>query len=206
MSGALLAVLAAIAGALITASATAAVTYYQRASAFRDAHRARAFERHLTDYERIFLTTRSVLDSLNDYVAVNRSVTNRSDPFLQQLLEILADRAYEYCTAVDWRHNQAMAYLDMELEKKCLRLRDLLLSWLSKERLVHGDTICIRQGDQMEIVSPEQVKMLRVGSYRELRVERQTIAIDARGDVKLISDIRTAGTRVIKDLKAVMAH
>jgi hypothetical protein len=206
MDGALLAILAGIAGALITASATVAIAYYQRASAARDAHRARAFERHLKDYEQIFLTTRSVLDSLNDYVAVDRRVSNRADPFLRQLLEIVRDRAYEYCTAVDWRHNPAMAYLDLELEGKCLHLRDLLLSWLSKERLTYGDIICKRTGDELEIISREQVKDLQIGSYRELRVERQIIAIDAPGDIKLISRIKSSGTKVIRDLKDVMAH
>lgn len=206
MSSAVLAVLAVIAGGLITGSTTAAIAYYQRASTARDAHRARAFERHLKDYERIFLTTRSVLDTLNDYVAVDRRATNRADPFLQLLLEILRDRAYEYCTAVDWRHNPAMAYLDMELEQKCLHLRDLLLSWLSKDRLIHGDIISIRQGDELEIMSRRRTRKLRVDNYRELKVERQVIAIDAPGDARLISGIKSSGTHVIKALKDVMAH
>ena len=160
----------------------------------------------MADYESIFLTTRSVLDSLNDYIAVNRRVTDRSDPFVQQLLEILGDCAYEYCTAVDWRHNPAMAYLDLDLEGRCLHLRDLLLSWLSKERLSYGDIVSIRLGDESKVISLKQVKKLGVGSYHELTIERQIVALDLRGDAKLASDIRSAGTRVIKGLKDVMTH
>jgi len=46
---------------------------------------------------------------------------------------------------VRWRHNPGMAYLDIGLEGKCLRMRDLLLTWLSRSRLSHGDVATVRR-------------------------------------------------------------
>jgi hypothetical protein len=206
MSGASLAVLAAIGGGLITALSAAAISYYQRASAARDAHRLRAFERHLAAYERIFVTCRSTLDALNDYVAVDKQVSDRSDPFLYQLLEILRDCAYQYCIAVDWRHNTGMAYLEMKLEERCLRLRDLLLQWLSGPRLFYGDIATIRREGRKVSISTQAVRNLHVGDYQELIIERRTIVSSGPGDAKLIADIREAATSVIKELKDVMAY
>lgn len=206
MNGAVYAVIGAIGGGLITAITTAAISYYQRTSAMSDEHRVRAFERHLTSYERIFVTVRSVLDALNDYESVDRLVKNRSDPVLQQLLDILSDSAYQYCMAVDWRHNPGMAYLDTKLEETCLHLRDLLLQWLSDSRISYGDVITIRRNGEVDELSPRQVNTLRVGDYEELRIERGIIVVHAPGDTRLQHNIRSISVSVIKQLKAVLAH
>jgi uncharacterized coiled-coil protein SlyX len=206
MNTAILAVAGAIAAGAITAAATMGIAYYQRTSALRDAHRLRAFERHLADYERIFAMARSVLDALNDYLALDRRVIDRSDPFLHQLLDILSDASYQYCAAVDWRRNTAMAYLDIKLEERCLHLRDLLLQWLSGDRTSYGDVVSILRYDRMEVITARQVKTFRPGDYRELRVERRAIVTSAPGDAKLAVNIRSAATSVIRELKNVMAY
>jgi hypothetical protein len=206
MEGAVLAVLAAIGGGLITAAATFAIAYFQRASALRDAHRLRAFERHLAAYERIFVTSRSVLDAFNDYEVINKRVTDKSDPFLHQLLDILNDCCYQYCSAVDWRHNSGMAYLDMKLEERCLHLRDYLLRWLSGDRSSYGDVVAIRNNGKIKYISSQQLSSLGIGDYQELRIERRALITSAEGDAKLVTEIRAAATSVIKELKDVMAY
>jgi hypothetical protein len=90
MNETVFAVFGAIGGALLTAMSAVAVSYYQRVSAARDTHLLRAFEHHLTGYEHIFMTC-SVLDSLNDYSVISGRVSDRSDPFLSQLLDALQD-------------------------------------------------------------------------------------------------------------------
>lgn len=139
MAAAELALLGGILGTLITALSAASIAYFQRRTAIQEEHRLRAFDRHLSAYEQIFTACRSVLDALNDYAAVDGNAADRADPFLRQVLDILRSSAYQYCAAVDWRRSPGMAYLDLPLEKKCLRLRDLLLEWLSRSRLSYGD-------------------------------------------------------------------
>ncbi len=175
MNGATIAILGAIGGGIIASVTTVGIAYYQRASALRDAHRLRAFERHLPQYERIFQTSRSTLDALNDYISVEKRASSRSDPFLHQLLDILSDCAYQYCLAVDWRHNSGMAYLDMKLEERCLHLRDLLLLWLSKRRISYGDITTIRHGGKVETIPAQAVRSLAIGDYEELRIERREV-------------------------------
>jgi hypothetical protein len=206
VTGASTAILGAIAGALITGLSAVVISYYQRASARRDEHRLRAFDRHLAAYERIFVTCRSTLDAFSDYMLVDKKVSDRSDPFLRQLLEILRDCAYQYCVAVDWRHNPGMAYLDLKLEEKCLHLRDLLLLWLSGPRLSYGDIASVRRNGQFTVRSAQEIRRLAACDYEELRIERQVMVVHNPADYKLISDIRKNASSVIQDLKDVMSH
>jgi hypothetical protein len=206
MSGAAFAAIGAISGGLVTAVSALALFYFQRASAQRDAHLLRAFEKHLDEYEQIFKTCRSTLDALNDYVAVESKAAERDDPFLFQMLDILKDAAYKYCIAVDWKHNPSMGYLDLALEEKCLRLRDLLIQWLSVSRVTTGDVISIRRDDEVRSVSAAAVRLLTACDYQELIIERRLLVINGTNDGKLISDIRTSATLVIKELRAVMAY
>lgn len=206
MAAAQLALLGGILGALITALAAGFIAYYQRRSALREEHRIRAFERHLAAYERMFAACRSAQDALNDYVAVERRAADRSDPFLRQVLDILRTCAYQYCTAVDWRHNPGMAYVDIALEEKCLRMRDLLLLWLSTPRLSHADIATVRRNGVVSSLSPEEIRRLNVCDYQELRIERRVAVLARDGDPKLISDIHGVASMIIKDLKAVMSH
>lgn len=206
MSGAAFAAIGAISGGFVTALSALALSYYQRTSAQRDAHLRRAFESHFAEYEVIFATCRSTLDALNDYVAVESKAARRDDPFLFQLLDILKDNAYKYCLAVDWRHNPAMAYLELSLEEKCLRLRDLLLQWLSVPRITTGDIFSIRRDGRTCALSATDVRLLRVGDYQELIIERSPVVARAANDGRVISDIRASATLVIKELRAVMAY
>jgi hypothetical protein len=206
MSGAAFAAIGAISGGLVTALSALMLSYYQRTSAQRDAHLRRAFESHFVEYERIFVTCRSALDALNDYVAVESKTMQRDDPFLFQLLDILKDHAYKYCLAVDWRHNPAMAYLELPLEHKCLRLRDLFLQWLSISRITAGDVISFRYKDEMRTVSASDARMLKAGDYQELIIERRPVVVHGENDSRIILEIRSAATSVIKELRAVMAY
>jgi len=206
LSAADVAIIGAFTGALITGLVAAAVAYYQRTSSLRDEHLRRAFERHLGAYESIFVSCRSTLDALNDYAAINSKVLDRSDPFLHQLLDILRDYSYQYCVSVDWRHNPGMAYLDLQLEEKCLHLRDLLMRWLSGARLSHGDSFYARRNGSVSTVSAQEIHRLETCNYQELRIERRAIVTNIPGDTRLLSDIRDAASGVIKDLKAVMSH
>jgi hypothetical protein len=206
MSGTVFAIFGAIGGGMITAASAVVISYYQRSSALRDAHRMRAAEKYMKSYERIFVTCRSTLDALNDYVSVEKQVSDRSDSFLYQLLEMLRDCAYQYCIAVDWRHNSGMAYLEMKLEEQCLHLRDLLLRWLSDPRVSYGDVAVIRRNGKMFDISIRDVHRLNIGDYQELIVERRLIVSGRASDTKLIAEIREAATSVIKELKGVMAY
>lgn len=206
MSGAAFAAIGAIAGGLLTALSALALSYYQRASAQRDAHLLRAFEKHFSEYEEIFVTCRSTVDALNDYLSVEAKVVRRDDPFLFQLLDILKDSAYKYCIAVDWRHNPAMGYLELALEEKCLQMRDLLLVWLSVPRIGAGDIVQVRRGDKISLVSANDVHLLSTPDYGELIVERRPIVTSGPNDRKLASDIRASAATVIKELRAVMAY
>jgi hypothetical protein len=206
LNAAFFAVIGAVAGGLITAVTTAAISYYQRHSSMREAHRVHAFERHLEAYERIFVTVRSVLDALNDYELISARVANSPDSVLEQLLDILNNCAYQYCTAVDWRYNASMAYLDLRLEERCLKLRDLLLRWLSGQRLATGDILSVYRNDEAEEISARRARALRIGDYQELSIEKITTVTDAPGDARLKRNIRRTATSVIKHLKDVMAY
>lgn len=206
MAAAELALLGGILGTLITALAAVVIAYSQRRSALQDEHRLRAFERHLPAYERIYVACRSVQDALSDYVLIDGNAADRSDPFLRQVLDILRTCAYQYCSEVDWRDNPGMAYLETGLEGKCLRLRDLLLAWLSKSRLSHGDIATVRRGGVITGISAQEIRQLDDCDYQELRIERMTVIVGHNGDTKLVSDINKAATAVVRDLKAVISH
>ena len=119
-------------------------------------------------------------------------------PSCGSCFEILRDCAYQYCVAVDWRHNRGMAYLDLKLEEKCLHLRDLLLLWLSGPRLSYGDVASIRRNGQFTVTSAQEIRRLAVCDYEELRIERQVMVVRNPGDYKLISDIRKNASSVIQ--------
>jgi hypothetical protein len=99
-----------------------------------------------------------------------------------------------------------MAYLELGLEEKCLRLRDLLLEWLSVSRVTFGDSASVRQGDVVRPVSVDEARNLPLGSYAEFVLERRQIVVRGPADPKLITDIRAQARTVIKELKAVMAY
>ncbi|HEY7261536.1 MAG TPA: hypothetical protein VH589_08650 [Trebonia sp.] len=206
MAAAELALLGGILATMITALAAILIAYYQRRSALQDEHRARAFERHLAAYERIYEACRSVQDALNDYVVIDRNAADRSDTFLRQVLDILRTCAYQYCSAVDWRYSPGMAYLDIVLEEKCLRLRDLLLAWLSKSRLSHGYLATVRRDGLVTGTTVQEIRKLNACDYQELRIERETVVVCHKDDAKLISDINKTAAAVVKDLKAVISH
>jgi hypothetical protein len=172
----------------------------------RDAHLLRAFEKHFSEYEEIFVACRSTVDALNDYLSVEAKAKRRDDPFLFQLLDILKGSAYRYCVAVDWRHNPAMGYLDLALEEKCLRMRDVLLAWLSVSRITAGDIVSVRRGDRTSVVTAEEVNALPFSDYRELIIERRQIVVRGSNDDQLASNIRASAASVIKELRAVMAY
>jgi hypothetical protein len=206
MSNAAFAAIGAIGGAIITGLSALAISLYQKSSAQHDAHLRRAFERHLTAYERIFVTCRSTVDALTDYMTVESKVARRDDPFLFQLLDILKDNAYSYCVAVDWRHNPAMGYLELALEEKCLHLRDLLLEWLSITRITAGDIITLRRDGRLTLVTPDELSELQPADYGELIIERHSIVLSDPRDNKLAADIQLSVNSVIKDLREVMAY
>lgn len=192
-------------GALVTAVASIILTLYQRKSALRSEHIQRAFERHLSHYEEVFATARTMQDSLRDYSRLVERVSDQSDPFLQLLLRITQDAAYRYCVVVDWRHNSAMAYLELKLEEKCLHARDLLLQWLSRERVSTGDFVSIKRQGTLSPLPIQGVSSLRLGDYEELRIERRVIVRINKGDRQLYLRIDRALSSVISELKAVMA-
>lgn len=206
MTAAGFAVLGGIFGALITALSAVIIAYYQRRTALREEHRLRAFERHLSSYEGMFSACRSVQDALNDYVRVDSRAADRSDPFLRQVLDILRTVSYQYCAAVDWRLNSGMVYLDLDLEEKCLHLRDLLLLWLSRPRVSYGDITTVNRGGTISRVSKQEIKELADCDYRELRIERKSMVLHHDNDARLIHEIHGTATVIIKDLKAVMSH
>lgn len=206
MGGTFLAAFGVTVAALVTAVASILLSLHQGKRSLESERRAHAFERHLLQYETIFVAARSTQDSLNDFRAVEGRVSDRSDPFLRQLLTILADSSYQYCVAVDWRHNPGMAYLDIKLEKQCLRTRNLLIQWLSRQRITTGNIAFLRSGGVVSPVPLRHIRTLKVGDYQELRIEKRTIVTLDHEDLKLISNIDRALSSVIVELKAVMAQ
>lgn len=192
--------------ALITALSAFVIAHYQRRSTLREEHRLRAFDRHLAAYERIFTACRLVQDALSDYHVMDRNVTDRSDPFLGQVLDILRACADQYYAAVDWRHNPGMLYLDMELEDKCRHLRELLRTSLSQPRLSHGDVVTVRRNGKLTGISAEELLQLGKCDYQELRIERKIVVVPDTDDEGRILEINKATAEIVRDLKAVLAH
>ena len=208
MTAAIYAAIGAASGAMVTALASLTIAFGQQRYAWRHGHRMRAFEQHLPMYEQVFASARSAQDALRDYLAIERRVTDRSDPFLRQLLAILAAKAHEYCVAVDWRHNPGMAYLDRRLEERCLRVRDLLLTWLSSPPVGLGNVAFVLRNDENELepVPLQLMRRARTANYRELRIERRTVVLAQSRDRRLAASIDRGISGVIKELKAVMAY
>ena len=206
MNPAVLAAISAFGGAVVAASASMAISISQRMSALRNEHKLRAVEKHLSYYERIFVTARSAQDALHAYVAIDGKATDRSDPFLRQLLSILSTAAHEFNTAVDWRHNAGMLCLDVKLEDLCLHARDLLISWLSVQRVFTGEIVFVRSNDEIRQISVRETMELSIGDYHELIVESRPVVLSDPGDHKLAAQVDRALTRVILELKDVLAY
>jgi len=205
MSAAVFTALGVAGGALITSVSSVIILLFQRRSALHNEHLLRAFEKHLSDYEHVFVSARTVQDSFRNFKAISERVTDRSDPFLFQLLEITASSAHQFCVAVNWTHNPGMAYLDLDVENKCLKARDLLLEWLSNQRIHPGDVASVRRNGTFEPLPLARVGALEVGDYQELRIETQLLVEEAPGDARRYADIDRAMSAVIEKLKAVMA-
>jgi len=122
------------------------------------------------------------------------------------LVEILKDACYRYCIAVDWRHNSAMAYLNLRLEKQCLIARNLLLDWLSRSRFTDGTLVYIVRGGTAMRIDSSRVRKLPVGSYDELRVETRTIVTAHPKDRRQAKKINRSLGKVVAELKEVMAY
>jgi len=206
MNAAVVAAISAFGGALVAATASVLISITQRLGAVRNEHRLRAFERHLSYYEQIFVTARSAQDSLHDYLAIDAKVTDRSDPFLRQLLAILSAAANEFNTAVDWRHNSGMLYLDLKLENLCLHARDLLITWLSVQRVYTGDIVLLRTNDVVRQIPVSEVADLAIGDYHELIIKSRLVVLSQPADHRLSAQIDRSLTRVITELKDVLAY
>jgi hypothetical protein len=206
MSGPAFTALGVAGGAFFTALASVAVLLAQRRSVLHHEHLLRAFEKHLPEYENVFVSARTAQDSFRNFQVVSGRASDRSDPFLFQLLEIAASSAHQFCVAVSWNHNPGMAYLDLGVEERCLLARDLLLEWLSNQRVHSGDVATIRQNGSVQNVSPVQIRALRVGDYQELRIETRRLVVDAPGDKQRYAEIDRAMSAVISHLRAVMAY
>jgi hypothetical protein len=206
MASAELAFFGGILVALITAISAVAIAYYQRRSALREEHRLRAFDRHLPAYERIFTACRLVQDALSDYRMMDRNVTDRSDPFLLQVLDILRACADQYYSAVDWRRNPGMLYLDTELENKCRHLRELLRTWLSQPRLSHGDVVTVHRNGKLTVISSGELRLLSKCDYQELRIERKIVVVPDTDQHRRILEINKTAEEIVRDLKTVLAH
>lgn len=199
-------ILGAIVGALISAVSSAALVYYQRRNDQRNEHRRRAFENHLPHYESIFVSARSVQDALHNYLKIEQRQLIDYDPFLEMLVEILKDACYRYCIAVDWRHNSAMAYLNLRLEKRCLIARNFLLDWLSRSRFTDGALVYVVRGGTAIRIDSSRARKLSLGSYDELRIETRTIVTPHPKDRRQAKKINRSLGRVIAELKEVMAY
>jgi hypothetical protein len=200
------AALGAAIGAVATAVGSFVIFLIRRRTALHNDHLRRAFEQHLHHYEHVFVSARTVQDSLRNYVTVSSRVSQRSDPFLFQLLATVADAAQQYCRAVSWTHNPGMAYLDLGLEEQCLRARDLLLDWLATQRIHFGMMALVRRNGEVRPISLDRVTSLRAGDYEELQIESRRLVTPAPGDHRRVVRIDSAISAVIKQLKAVMAY
>jgi hypothetical protein len=206
MNPSLYVVIGAISGALVTAVGTAALTYFQRREDRYNDRRQRYFEAHLAKYEAVFVAARTVQDALRDYVNVERKRAGAHDPFLEMLLDILKAASYSYCVSVDWRHNPEMAYLNWKLESQALRARNLLLKWLSVQRVsVRPLIYVVADGEQKRVLRAD-LRRRSLDSYSELRVENRRVVVANRGDRRLASQIDKSLSRVIKQLKDVIAY
>ncbi len=206
MSSSDVALLGAIGGALITAAGSAIIFLIRDRSQQHNEHLRRAFEKHLDRYEAVFVSARTAQDSLRNYRTISGRVEDRSDPFLFQLLIIATDAANAYSASVTWSHNPGMLYLDLKLEERCLRARDLMAQWLAVRRVHLGDVASIKVHDTLVPVPLARIAALRPGDYRELRLETRRVVLREREDETRLAEIDRALSSVIAELKAVVAY
>ena len=206
MSNAAYAMFGIIGGALITGAFSVLAFLVRHLTTQRNDHLQRAVEKHLDQYERVFVSARTAQDSLRNYMAISNRVDDRSDPFLFQLLAIATESAQEYCVSVTWTRNPGMLYLDLKLEERCLRVRDLLLAWLAVRRVHWGEVASIRKDEEYLPIPLARVKSLRPGDYRELRFETRRLVLWDAADVERLKEIDGLLSRVIRDLKTVMSY
>lgn len=205
MSGAEYALLGGILGTLFATLPAIAIVRPRRHALLQEDPSLRALQRHPTVYVQIFTACRSLQDALRDYTVVDRIAADGSDPILRQVLEILKVRAYEYCSVVDGRANPGLAYIGTGLEGKCLRLRDLLRTWLSATRTAHGDVATVRRGGELARIPSPEIRRLDSCDYQELRLERVPVVLHHEGDAGLISAMNKAAATVIRDLRTHLA-
>jgi hypothetical protein len=192
--------------ALITAISSIIIFLIGQRRSLQNDHLQRAFEKHLDRYERIFVSARTAQDSLRNFRTISGKVDDRSDPFLFQLLAIAENACHDYCVAVTWSHNPGMLYLSKRLEETCLQARDLLLKWLAVRRLHLGEVAFVRKGDDLEAIPVDSVLALVLGDYRELRIETRRLVFKEDGEASRLANIDQSLSRVIDDLKKVMAY
>ncbi|GAA0899973.1 hypothetical protein [Virgisporangium aurantiacum] len=193
-------------GAVIAGVFSVLVVLVGHRTSQRKAHLERAVEKHLERYERVFVAARTAQDSLRNYLRISGRVDDRSDPFLFQLLAIATESVNEFCVSVTWTHNPGMLYLDIKLEEKCLSVRDLLLGWLAVRRVHWGEVATVRRTEQYEPIPLDQVPNLRLGDYRELRLETRRLVLSSAEDISRLRQIDKLLSAVIADLKAVVAY
>jgi hypothetical protein len=206
VSPAVIATLGAVSGSLITATGSILIFMLRNQAKLRNDHLQRAFEKHLDRYERVFVAARTAQDSLRNYRIVSDRVDDRSDPFLAQILTIATIAAQEFCVSVTWTHNPGMLYLDIKLEERCLRVRELLLKWLAVRRISWGDLASIQVETDYVPVTMEQVRSLKQGDYRELRMETRRLILKDADDSRSLKEVDHALSVVIAELKTVMAY
>jgi hypothetical protein len=206
MVAAAFAALGAAGGALVTAACSVIVFVVGQRKRLQNDHLQRAFEKHLDRYERVFVSARTAQDSLHNYRTISGKVDDRSDPFLFQLLTIAENACHDYCVAVTWSHNPGMLYLGINLEGACLRARDLLLKWLAVRRLHAGEVAFVRRIGDLEAIPVEAVAALALGDYRELRIETRRLVLKEDDEAKRLDKIDQSLSKVIGELKKVMAY
>lgn len=99
-----------------------------------------------------------------------------------------------------------MAYLELELEERCLAVRDLFLTWLSRKRVGTGDLAFVRIDGRLQAVPLSRGTALLPGDYQELQIESRTLVLEHPDDPKLIAQLDSALSSLIVELKAVMAY
>ena len=206
MSPTALAALGAAGAASIAAMCSIVIFIFGQRKSFQNDHLQRAFEKHLDRYEKVFVSARSAQDSLHNYRAISSKVTDRSDPFLFQVLTIAENACHEYCLAVTWSHNPGMLYLSVELEGACLRTRNLLLKWLGVRRMYAGEVAFVRRTGDLEAIPVQAVTALALGDYRELRIETRRLVLKEDNEAKRLEEIDRSLSKVIAELKKVMAY
>ncbi|WP_203727542.1 hypothetical protein [Paractinoplanes durhamensis] len=206
MGPAVFAVLGAAGGASITATCSMIIFLVEQRKKRQNDHMKRALEGHLDRYERVFVSARTAQDALRNYRAISGKVTDRSDPFLFQLLIIAEISCHDYCVAVTWSHNPGMLYLSIELENECLKARNLIHKWLAVRRLHAGDVAFVKRADEVEAIPLAAVAKLGAGDYRELRIETRRLVLEEDGEAKHFAQIDRSLSKVIVELKKVMSY